>query len=131
MSRITTVCAVLLALPLLGSTANTLFGFVEPPGGDSQGEQFLRTMRQNGLWQALAVGHLLVGVLLLVRRTRFAAGLAQLPLSIGIVVFNAMLFPPGVPLAIGMLLLNLGVLYDPAKLRALLREPRNGASPTP
>lgn len=130
MPRPSTVCAVLLALPLLGSTANTLFGFVDPPSGDSAGERFLASMRENGLWEALSLGHLAVGILLLIGRTRFAAGLVQLPLSIGIVAFNVLLFPPGIALAIVMLALNLGVVSDPPKLRSLLAQPTDRQDPT-
>jgi len=130
MPRAYTACAVLLALPLLGSAANTVLGLVDPPSGDSAGERFLATMRENGLWGALAVGHLAVGVMLLVPRTRFAAGLVQLPLSIGIVAFNVMLFPPGIALAIAMLALNLVVVYDPPKLRALLADPARRSAAT-
>jgi len=68
----------------------------------------------------LAAGHLLLGILLLVPRTRFAAGLMQLPVTLGIVVFNVTMFPRGIALAIGMLVVNLGVVLNPRDLRRLL-----------
>ena len=68
----------------------------------------------------LAVGHLLLGIMLLVPRTRFAAGVMQLPITIGIVAFNVTMFPRGIPLAIGMLVVNLGVVLKPRDLRRLL-----------
>ncbi len=71
----------------------------------------------------LAVGHLIVGALLLVPRTRFAAGLVQLPITIGIVAFNVTMFASGVPLALGMLLVNLGVVLHRDDLRRLVAQP--------
>jgi len=53
-------------------------------------------------------------------RTGFAAGLRQLPMTIGIVAFNAMTFPRGIALAIGMLVLHLGVVLKPRDLRRML-----------
>lgn len=53
-------------------------------------------------------------------RTRFAAGVMQLPITAGIVAFNVTMFPRGIPLAIGMLLVNLGVVLAPRDLRRLL-----------
>ena len=43
-------------------------------------------------------------------------------LALGIVSFNPTLFPPGVPLAIAMLALILGVVLDPARVRSLLSQ---------
>jgi hypothetical protein len=68
----------------------------------------------------LAVGHLLLGILLVVPRTRFAAGVMQLPITIGIVAFNVTMFPRGIPLAIAMLVVNVGVVMQPRDLRRLL-----------
>ena len=60
-------------------------------------------IRGDGLMDWLAAGHLVLAILLLVPRTRFAAGFAQLPITVGIVAFNVTMFPSGVPLALGML----------------------------
>ena len=68
----------------------------------------------------LAVGHLVLGVLLLVPRSRFAAGVMQLPITVGIVAFNVTMFPRGVPLAIAMLVVNLGVVLRRRDLQRLL-----------
>ena len=68
----------------------------------------------------LAVGHLVLGILLLVPRTRFAAGMMQLPITLGIVAFNVTMFPSGIALSIAMLVVNLGVVLAPRDLRRLL-----------
>ena len=68
----------------------------------------------------LAAGHLVIGLMLLVPRTRFAAGVLQLPITVGIVAFNVTMFPHGVPLAIGMLAVNLGVVADRSRIERLL-----------
>lgn len=113
--------AILLSVPLIGSAANHVFKWVKPPMGDgSRGAQMWELIRDGGLMDWIAVGHLLLGVLLLVPRTRFAAGLVQLPITIGIVVFNVTMFPPGIALALGMLVVNLGVVLQPRDLRRLL-----------
>jgi len=121
MRSLQAVSAVLLSVPLIGSAANHAFGWVKPPMSDgSRGAQMWDLIREGGLMDWLAVGHLVLGVLLLVPRTRFTAGVVQLPITIGIVAFNVTMFPPGIVLAIGMLVVNLGVVLQPADLRRLL-----------
>jgi len=120
------ISAVLLSVPLIGSAINHAFKWVSPPISDgSRGAQMWELIRDGGLMDWLAVGHLLLGILLLVPRTRFAAGVMQLPITIGIVAFNATMFPRGVPLAIGMLLVNLCVVLQPRDLRRLLSPSAN------
>ncbi len=121
MRSLQAVSAVLLSMPLIGSAVNHAFKWVDPPMGDgSRGAQMWELIRDGGLMDWLAIGHLLLGILLLVPRTRFAAGLMQLPITFGIVVFNVAMFPRGIPLAIAMLVVNLGVVLDPRDLRRLL-----------
>jgi hypothetical protein len=67
----------------------------------------------------LAAGHLAIGVVLLVPRTRFTAGLLQLPITLGIVAFNTTMYPRGVPLALGMLAVNLAVVLRPRDLHRI------------
>ena len=86
----------------------------------SRGAQMWELVRAGGLMDWLAVGHLMLGILLLVPRTRFAAGVMQLPITIGIVAFNMTMFPRGIALAIGMLVLNLTVVLTSRDLRRLL-----------
>jgi hypothetical protein len=112
---------VILSVPLVGSAANHVFKWAAPPMSDgSRGAQMWELIRDGGLMDWLAVGHLLLGIMLLVPRTRFAAGVMQLPITIGIVAFNVTMFPRGIPLAIGMLVVNLGVVLKPRDLRRLL-----------
>jgi len=121
MRSLQAVSAVLLSVPLIGSAANHAFKWVNPPMSDgSRGAQMWELIRDGGLMDWLAVGHLLLGILLLVPPTRFAAGVMQLPITIGIVAFNVTMFPAGVALAIGMLVVNLGVVLAPRDLRRLL-----------
>jgi hypothetical protein len=121
MRSLQAVSAVLLSVPLIGSAANHAFKWVDPPMGDgSRGAQMWELIRDGGLMDWLAVGHLLLGILLLVPRTRFAAGVMQLPITIGIVAFNVTMFPRGIPLAIAMLVVNVGVVMQPRDLRRLL-----------
>ena len=120
------ISAILLSVPLIGSAANHVFKWVKPPLSDgSRGAQMWELIRDGGLMDWLAVGHLMLGILLLVPRTRFAAGVMQLPITIGIVAFNATMFPRGVALAIGMLVVNLCVVLQPRDLRRLLAPSAN------
>ena len=126
MRRLQALSALLLSVPLIGSAANHVFKWVKPPMSDgSRGAQMWELIRDGGLMDWLAVGHLLLGILLLVPRTRFAAGVIQLPITIGIVAFNATMFPRGVALAIGMLVVNLCVVLQPRDLRRLLAPSAN------
>ena len=116
-----TLSAVILALPLIGSSVNHVFQVVQPPMDDgTQGAKMWQIIRDGGLMDWLAVGHLVLGALLLIPRTRFAAGVAQLPTTVGIVAFNVTMFPAGVLLAIGMLAVNLGVVLSRADLQRLV-----------
>jgi hypothetical protein len=122
--RMQAIAAVLLAIPLVGAAANHAFKWVKPPMSDgSRGAQMWELIRDGGLMDWLAAGHLLLGILLLVPRTRFAAGVMQLPVTVGIVAFNASMYPRGVPLAIAMLVVNLGVVLNARDLRRLLAPP--------
>ena len=122
--QLQTLSAVLLAVPLISSTINHWFQLVEPPMDDgSRGAQMWEMIRDGGLMNWLAVGHLLLGALLLLPRTRFAAGIVQLPITIGIVAFNVTMFHAGVALALAMLVVNLGVILRPQDLRRLLASP--------
>ena len=128
MKRLQLVCALLLSVPLFGSAANHVLELVEPPLDDgSAGFRMWEIIRGDGLMDWLAVGHLVLAILLLVPRTRFAAGFAQLPITVGIVAFNVTMFPSGVPLALGMLAVNLGVVLRPADLRRLVDDAEKGA----
>lgn len=121
MRHLQTFSAILLSVPLIGSAANHAFSWIKPPMSDgSRGALMWELIRDGGLMDWLAVGHLLLGILLLVPRTRFAAGIMQLPITIGIVAFNVTMFPAGIALAIGMLVVNLGVVLQPRDLRRLL-----------
>ena len=118
-----TCSAVLLAVPLIGSSINHVFQIVEPPLDDgSQGALMWQIIRDGGLMDWLAVGHLILGVLLLAPRTRFAASVAQLPITAGIVAFNITMFPAGILLAVAMMAVNLGVVLDRADLQRLLAQ---------
>lgn len=120
MRRLQLISSVLLALPLIGSTANHYLQLVEPPLNDgSRGAELWEIIRGGGLMDWIAAGHLVIGAALLLPRTRFAAALVQLPITVGIVAFNATMFPSGVPLAIGMLAVNLGALASPGELRRI------------
>jgi len=121
MRHLQAASAILLSVPLIGSAANHVFQWVKPPMSDgSRGAQMWELIREDGLMNWLAIGHLLLGILLLVPRTRFAAGMMQLPVTLGIVAFNVTMFPRGIALAIGMLVVNLGVVLAPRDLRRLL-----------
>ena len=121
MRSLQAVSAALLSVPLIGSAANHAFKWFSPPMSDgSRGAEIWELIRDGGLMDWLAVGHLALGILLLVPRTRFAAGVMQLPITIGIVAFNVTMFPSGIALAIAMLVVNLGVVLAPRDLRRLL-----------
>ena len=121
MRHLQAASAILLSVPLIGSAGNHVFTWAKPPMSDgSRGAQMWELIRDGGLMDWLAVGHLLLGILLLVPRTRFAAGVMQLPITVGIVAFNVTMFPAGVALAIAMLVVNLGVVLQPRDLRRLL-----------
>jgi hypothetical protein len=115
--------AVILAVPLIGSSVNHVLRLVDPPMNDgSQGARMWEIIRDGGLMDWLAVGHLVLGLLLLIPRTRFAAGLAQLPITVGIVAFNVTMFPAGVVLALLMLAVNLAVVLRRADLQRLIAQ---------
>lgn len=115
-----------LAIPLLGSAANYLLEFIEPPAGDDYpGAQMWRIMRDGGLFLWVVMGHAATGLMLLLPRWRFLGALLQLPITLGIAAFNLTLFPPGLIPALAMCALNLVAIADPAALRALMRGPRS------
>ena len=123
------ICAFLLAIPLLVFGANAFLDFIpmDPPeGADPAGVQLLESMREGGLMVWIAGSHILVGVFLLFSSTRFLAGLLQLPISIGMVLFHFTMLPQGIAPAAVILILNVVVLLDPRRLRASLRSELDG-----
>lgn len=117
------VGAILLALPLLVFGGNYFLALFEvpPPEGKQAGIDLLEAMKSGGLMAHVAASHVLVGVLLLVPATRFAAGLCQLTLSIGILSFHVTMLPEGTAMALVMLGLNVLVLADADRWAALLK----------
>ena len=123
MNKARLVCAIVLALPLIGFGASYFIPGFEPPpppDPDASGVKLIEAMRAGGLMAPIAASHILIGVLLLIPRTRFAGGLLQVPMSLGILAFHATMLPAGTPIAIVMLALNSVVIADGARLRALL-----------
>jgi len=130
--RARAIACAALAVPLLGSAANYVFGFIEPPEGDEfLGSVMWRLMREGGLFLWVVLGHTVTGAMLLLPRWRFAGALLQLPISLGIAAFNLTMFPPGVGAALVMLALNLVAVADPDRLTALLGEPATRARSAP
>ncbi len=120
MSKLRLVCATLLALPLLVFGGNHFLALFEmAPAGSGPGVELLESMRSGGLMTWIAVSHLVIGFGLLVPRLRFAAGLMQLPLSLGIVAFHVTMLPEGNGPAIGLLVLNLIVVSDTSRIDGL------------
>lgn len=123
MNKIRTVSTILLAIPLIVFGSNYfLHLFPLPPGDGSSGAQLIQAMRDGGLMAAIALSHVVAGILLVVPRTRFLGGLLQLPMSLGIVAFHITMLPAGLAVAIPLLLLNLGVIADLARLCSLVEK---------
>ena len=121
MNIIRTVSAVLLAIPLIVFGGNYFVQWFALPSGDgSAGAQLLEAMRDGGLMAAIAFSHVVIGVLLIVPRSRFLGGLLQLPVSIGIVAFHLTMLPAGLVVAVVLLLLNVGAVADLPRLRSLV-----------
>ncbi len=117
------ICAILLALPLLVFGASCFVPGFEPPAPpdpDASGVKLIEAMRAGGLMAPIAASHVLIGLLLLVPRTRFAGAVLQLPMSVGILAFHVTMLPAGNALAIVMLAINCFVIADRTRLRALL-----------
>ena len=121
MKKLRLVSAILLALPLI------IFGgsfFIHPlqlpPANGQPGIALLHMLREGGLTNAIAFSHVVCGVMLLIPWSRFLGALLQLPMTIGIIAFHAYMWPQGIPLPILMMVLNLIVLYEPVRLRALV-----------
>lgn len=111
MKKLRLACAILLALPLLVFGGNWFLQLFEVPcEGDSDGVRWLLLTRDGGLMTWISLGHVVIGVMLLVPRTRFLGGLLQLPISLGIVAFHGTMLPEGLGPGAAMLLMNLGVI---------------------
>ena len=115
------VGSTLLALPFL------FFGgiyFIHPPAlppaKGQPGFEMLHLMRENGLSIAVAVAHLVTGVLLVVPRTRFVGAILQLPVTLAIVSFHYFMERMGLPIASVLVLLNILALADPARWHAMM-----------
>ena len=122
MKKLRLIAAVLLALPLIAFGAGYLAGQVPVMDAEGPGVEILKSMREGGLMTFISLSHVIVGVLLLVPRTRFAGALTQLPLSLGILAFHATLLPEGLAPAVVMVVLNLLVLADAPRVQKLLGE---------
>jgi len=122
MAKARLFCAVLLALPLIIFGGNYFVQLFEipPPPSETSGTNLLQAIRDGGLMMPIAASHVLIGILLLVPRLRFAGAVLQFPVSIGILAFHITMLPEGNAMAAVMLLLNLVVLTDRKRVAALL-----------
>jgi len=123
MNKARLVCAILLALPLIGFGASYFIPGIEPPpppDPEASGVKLIEAMRAGGLMAPIAASHVLIGLLLLVPRTRFVGAMLQLPMSVGILAFHMTMLPAGNALAIVILAINCFVIADRTRLRALL-----------
>ena len=121
MKMIRLISAILLALPLIVFGSNYFFNFFSfTQETTSAGATLLEMMRDGGLMNPIAFSHVVIGVLLLMPKTRTFGGLLQLPLSIGMVSFHATMQPEGLAIALVMLLLNIAVIWDPKRISVLL-----------
>ena len=94
------IAAVLLALPLIAFGGfRFLPGYQLQKSDGSEGRELLTAMNTGGLIYPIAANHLVIGLLLIVPKTRFLAALLQLPLTIGIVCFHATMMPNGIQVA--------------------------------
>ena len=129
MNKLRLASAWLLALPLIVFGGNAFAQLFEMPESEpSPGVDLLQAMHDGGLMTAIAASHVLIGLMLLLPRSRFAAGLLQLPLSIGMVAFHATMLPEGLAMAGVLLALNLLVIADGARLRSLFAAPAGKAT---
>ena len=121
MRNLRALCAWLLVAGLIVFGGNYFVQVFPLPEGDGgEGDLLLQAMRDGGLMAFIAFSHVVVGVLLILPRTRFVGGLLQLPMSIGILSFHIAMLPAGIGSAVVMLLLNLGALADAPRLRDLV-----------
>ncbi len=114
------VSAVLLALPLLLFGVNYFVEFLPQPEAASSGMDFLQSMRDSGLMAWIALSHIVIGLGLLIPRTRFFAALMNVPMSIGIIAFHLTMMPEGTPMAIVILVFNLLAMWEPQRIKNLL-----------
>ena len=121
MQKVRLVAAILLALPLIVFGGNYFLELFEiEEQGSRAGLKLLNDMRAGGLMTPIALSHVVIGLFLLLTPTRFAAGLLQLPITIGIVAFHVTMLPEGNLIAVAMLVLNLVVVTDGRRFSALL-----------
>ena len=127
MNKVRTVAAALLAIPLIAFGGSYFIHplALPPIAGSPPGVALLQAMRAGGLMYAIAFSHLVAGMFLLVRRTRFLAALLQFPMTIGILAFHLTMWLEATPPAVVLLLLNLLALADPTRLRSLVRSTRS------
>lgn len=121
MKKLNLIAAILLALPLIIFGSNYFLDFLPFPdtADGNLGFEILKLMRDGGLMVFIALTHIILGILLLIPKTRFFAALMHLPLTIGIVCFHLTLEPMGLVVGLILLLLNLLAAYDKVKLAAL------------
>lgn len=120
MKNLYLVATVLLALPLIVFGSNYFLNFIQAPDDTSLGMEMLNIMREGGLMKFVALSHILVGLLLLYPKTRYAAALVQLPISLGIVLFHLTMMPAGTGLGVALLLFNIIILSNKESCERLL-----------
>ena len=127
MEKAQLVASILLALILIGFGGAYLVGQVPPmePKSDADlaGIELLVSMREGGLMLYISLSHVVVGIMLLVPRLRFAGALLQLPVTLGILALHVAMLPAGTPPALVLLVLNTLILWDPERIRGLVEGP--------
>ncbi|MBT8233408.1 MAG: hypothetical protein HKO66_05750 [Saprospiraceae bacterium] len=89
MKKLNVIGAFLLAIPLIVFGSNYFIDMIpKPPDDGSIGLDMLETMRSGGMMVYVALGHIIIGLMLIFKKTRYVASILQLPISLAIVFFN-------------------------------------------
>jgi hypothetical protein len=122
MAKMRLVASVLLALPLIVFGSNYFLGFMSIPEQDAAnaGLDLLQAMRDGGLMGPVAASHVVIGVLLLIPRSRFLGAMLQLPISLGIVAFHGSMMPEGLGVAFFLLVTNVMALAEKSKIQGVM-----------
>ena len=108
-----TTVRILLGLVMLFSGVTGLLAGKSPQGVPAQLIPTMQVLWDSGIFHMIKVTEIVTGLMLVVGFLPWLAALLLAPDVVGIVVFNARLYPPALPIGIAVFVLNayLGYAY--------------------
>ena len=119
-NKILTVLAILAGLMLINSGLNKFFNYMPMEMPEDATAIINSFIASKWLWPLVAVVEIIGGILFAIPKTRALGAIMLLPITIGILLFNLSWSPSTIPVAVGIVAINIWAIIEARKQYAPL-----------